>query len=487
MQKIQPFARFRLPITFLTTVALACSSAHKTPNTRPNILILMADDWNWPHAEEVSDSNLKTPTFERIAREGIRFRNAFVSSPSCTPSRASLLTGLHPWQLETGVHLWGALPAKFQTYTDLLEAAGYLVGYSGKGWGPGYLEDSERSYNPAGKIVVGPEPGRPWDSSDRVETFEEFLSRRESNQPFHFWFNTSDPHRPYESMSGINQGMKLEDVIVPPTLPDTQATRIDLTDYYYEVERFDSEAGKLIHHLEDTGELENTIVVMTGDNGMPFPRAKITLYDLGTKVPLVIRWPPRIQKGRVVDDFVTLSDLAPTLLEAANLKPIEQMSATSFLNTLEATENGLINDARTRVFTGIELHCGRFPIRSIRTTEYLYVRNFEPDRSVALCRDYWESDSGHSPTWLSVKLLPKNSKMYQRIAGQRAREELYDIRRDKYQLNNLALEPEFESIRTDLWLELQTKLQETKDPRIEGNHEEIFYIPHAINEQNRNN
>ena len=226
---------------------------------------------------------------------------------------------------------------------------------------------------------------------------------------------------------------------------------------------------------------------MTGDNGMPFPRAKITLYDLGTKVPLVIRWPPRIQKGRVVDDFVTLSDLAPTLLEAANLEPIEQMSATSFLNTLEATENGLINDARTRVFTGIELHCGRFPIRSIRTTEYLYVRNFEPDRSVALCRDYWESDSGHSPTWLSVKLLPKNSKMYQRIAGQRAREELYDIRRDKYQLNNLALEPEFESIRTDLWLELQTKLQETKDPRIEGNHEEIFYIPHAINEQNRNN
>ena len=186
-----------LPLLSLAVLGLACGRAPEPteePERPPNILILMADDWNWPQSENVSDPNLRTPTLDRIAAEGVRFSNAFVDSPSCTPSRAALLTGMHPWMLETGVHLWGALPAKFETYTDLLEGAGYLVGYSGKGWGPGYLVETGREDNPAGRIVVGDPPGRAWDSRDRVATFEDFLARREDRQPFHFWFNTGEPN-----------------------------------------------------------------------------------------------------------------------------------------------------------------------------------------------------------------------------------------------------------------------------------------------------
>jgi len=448
----------------------ACGRPVEEPAPRPNVLILMADDWNWPQSQGVADRNLQTPTLDRIAREGVIFRNAFVDSPSCTPSRAALLTGMHPWQLETGVHLWGALPAKFETYTDMLEESGYLVGYAGKGWGPGYLEETGREYNPAGRIVAGAPPGRAWDSPDRVADFEEFLSRRQEGQPFHFWFNTGEPHRPYEWQSGLGRGMSLEDVVVPPVFPDTEETRTDLTDYFYEVELFDSAAGELIRYLEEIDELNNTIIVMTGDNGMPFPRAKMTLYDLGTKVPLAIRWPPRIAAGRAVDDFVTLADLAPTLLEAAGIEPPATMSAQSFLGALESTESGLLDPDRTRVFSSIELHCGRYPMRAIRTSTFLYIRNFEPESSINLCRDYWESEAGYSPTWISV-LAPS--------------EELYVLASDPYQLTNVADAAEYAAIRDRLAGELEAELRRTGDPRIDDRHEEVFYIPHQQNAEAR--
>ena len=478
------------PLTLLgvALVGLACGRSPEPsdePERTPNILILMADDWNWPQSEGVSDLNLQTPTFDRIAAEGVRFRNAFVDSPSCTPSRAALLTGMHPWMLETGVHLWGALSAKFDTYTDMLEDAGYLVGYSGKGWGPGYLAEARREDNPAGRIVVGEPPGRDWDSRERVATFEDFLARRDDGQPFHFWFNTSEPHRPYDWQSGLRRGMSLEDVIVPPTLPDTEETRTDLADYYYEVELFDSTAAELIAHLEDIGELDNTIVAITGDNGMPFPRAKITLYDLGTRVPLAVRWPARVGGGRVVDDFVTFSDLAPTFLQAAGIEPPAAMSGRSFLAALESEDSGLLDADRTRAFSSIELHCGRYPMRSIRTPDHLYVRNFEPERPVNGAK-YWETEAGYSPTWISVLALDPASDMHQRIVGNRPAEELYDLAADPYHLHNAAGDPAFASVRDSLAAELEAELRRTGDPRIEGRHEEVFDMPHEENARLRN-
>jgi N-sulfoglucosamine sulfohydrolase len=469
----------------LATVVIACLGLAwgpaSTHETRPNILILTADDWNWPQSQGVEDPNLSMPTFDRIVREGVRFDNAFVNAPSCTASRAAFLTGRHPWELETGVHLWGALPTRFDTYTDALEHSGYLVGYSGKGWGPGFMEETGRPYNPAGRIVVGPAPGRPWDSADRVADIEEFLSRRRGDQPFHFWFNTGEPHRPYEWQSGLGRGMRLEDVVVPPTLPDTEATRTDLADYYYEVELFDSAAGEIIAYLEKLGELDNTIVVITGDNGMPFPRAKATLYDLGTKVPLAVRWPARVAAGRTVEDFVTLADLAPTLLEASGLASLPEMSARSFLPALVSPASGLLDADRTRTFAAVETHCGRYPMRSIRTAEYLYVRNFEPERPPNICAEYWESDAGHNPTWLSLMRLPEGSDMMRRVIESRPTEELYELAEDPYQLRNLAAAPDYAEVRKRLAAELVAELRRTGDPRIEGTFEEVFYVAHQRN------
>jgi N-sulfoglucosamine sulfohydrolase len=441
-----------------------------TPKDKgPNILILMADDWNWPHALQVDDPNIKTPTFDRIVREGVLFRNAFVASPSCTPSRASMLTGMHPWALETGVHLWGALPSKFQVYTDILEEAGYYIGYRGKGWGPGRLEETGRTHNPAGKI--------------KVETFEEFYEKRPKGKPFCFWYNSSDPHRSYEWQSGIKSGMNLEDVKVPPFLPDTEDTRTDICDYYYEVERFDSDAGRILQYLEERGDLDNTIVIMTGDNGMPFPRAKITLYDLGTKVPLAIRWPDKVAAGREVDDIVSLPDLAPTFIEVAGQEPPSSMTARSLMEILLSDKSGQIDPSRDRVFTSMELHCGRYPIRALRTHYFLYVQNFEPERPINLCRAYWESEAGYAPTWISIKALPQDSPMYQRIDGIRSVEELYDVKKDPYQLHNLAQDPDYTAVKDNMAADLEEELRRTKDPRILGTFEEIFYTPHYENQK----
>jgi len=339
---------------------------------RPNILFCLADDWSWPHASIAGDKVVKTPTFDRVAREGVLFENAFVTAPSCTPSRGSIVTGQWHWRLEEGGNLWSTLPAKFAVYPDMLEQAGYHVGFTRKGWGPGRDEPGGRKRNPAGP---------------RYKDFGQFLKARPEGKPFCFWFGSTDPHRGYKWQSGVKSGMKLEDVEVPACLPDSEEVRMDICDYYWEVQRFDREVGELLEILEESGELDNTLVVISGDNGMPFPRCKSNLYDMGTNVPLAVRWGARVKGGQVVEDFISLADLAPTFLEAAGLKPTEDMTARSFLNVLTSGRSGLVDRNRDHVLTGKERHVpcqetgmAGFPMRAIRTHDFLYIRNFKPDR-----------------------------------------------------------------------------------------------------------
>ena len=194
---------------------------------RPNVLVAIADDWSFPHAGVYGDTTVRTPNFDRIAREGVRFTHAFVAAPSCTPSRAALLTGQAVHRLEEGANLHGFLPKSYPVYPDLLEDAGYVVGYTGKGWGPGRFEPGGRDRNPAGPVFTG---------------FDEFMQKREPGRPFCFWFGSQDPHRPYEPGTGAQAGMRPEGVRVPRFLPDTAEVRQDLLDYYFEVQRFDRES-----------------------------------------------------------------------------------------------------------------------------------------------------------------------------------------------------------------------------------------------------
>lgn len=427
---------------------------------RPNIVLAIADDWSAPHAGAYGDTTVATPVFDRIAREGVRFTHAFTAAPSCTPSRAALLTGQAVHRLEEGGNLHGFLPKRFAVYPDLLEKAGYVVGFTGKGWGPGRFEPGGRERNPAGP---------------QFKNFDEFIQRRPAGRPFLFWFGSNDPHRPYEEGTGARSGLKPASVKVPPFLPDTPEVRSDLLDYYFEVQRFDRDVGRIIATLERLGELDNTLIIVTSDNGMPFPRGKATVYDAGARMPLAMRWPGRVRAGSVVEEFVSHTDLAPTMLEAAGLNAPATMTGRSVLGLLR----GESQSDRDRVFIERERHAHvrrgnlSYPVRAIRTNDYLYVRNFRSDRwpagdpqLVFSVGPFGDIDGGPTKSLLIDRQDDPAIVRYFRLAtAKRPAEELYDLRSDPHQLENVAGRPMYADAERRLRQQLDAWLRETADPR----------------------
>ena len=458
---LREFGIGAVSLSFCSCAGASERSGVKASKNRPNILFCIADDWSWPDASIAGAKVVKTPTFDRVGREGVLFENAFVSAPSCTPSRGAIVTGQWHWRLEEGCDLWSTLPAKFDVYPDMLEKVGYHVGFTRKGWGPGYDEPGGRTRNPAGP---------------RFKDFGRFLEARPSGAAFCFWFGSHDPHRGYKWRSGVQSGMKLDDVEVPAPLADSEQVRTDICDYYWEVQRFDREVGELLEVLEKKGELDNTLVVITGDNGLPFPRCKSNLYDRGTNVPLAVRWPAKVKGGRVVEDFISLSDLAPTFLEAGGLKPAPDMTGRSFLDILTSGKSGQVDAKRDKVFTGMERHTTRrqgkvgYPMRAIRTHDYLYIRNFKPDRWPAGDPEgYGDIDGSPTKTYMMQnRNEPKVKKLFELAFGKRPAEELYDLRKDPDQLNNVAGQAKYLDIQMKLDAELMAKLKATKDPRALG-------------------
>lgn len=452
-------------LSLLAAIFASHPSVAETRQTdpRPNLLLCIADDWAWPHAGAYGDPVVRTPTFDRVAREGVLFTHAFSAAPSCTPSRAAILTGRAPHQLETGANLYGPLPAKFPVYPDLLEAAGYVVGLTGKGWGPGEIEASGRTRNPAGP---------------RFRSFEDFLKTVPPDKPFCFWFGSIDPHRPYEPGSGAASGLRAEAVRVPPYLPDVPEVRQDVLDYYAEVERFDRDVAKLLDALERSGRSSNTLVVVTADNGWPFPRGKANLYDAGTRQPLAVRWPARVAPGRTVSAFVNLADLAPTFLEAAGLKPLRGITGKSLLPLLQ----GKKQRGRDVVLLERERHanCRRghlaYPARAVRTERFLYIRNLAPERWPAGDPELWHSvgpfgDCDGSPTKefiLNHREDPRWRRYFELAFAKRSAEELYDLANDPAQIVNVAARLEYTATLKKLRAELDRWMRKTGDPRARG-------------------
>ena len=443
---------------------------------RPNILLAIADDWSYQHAGVYGSAWVKTPAFDRIAREGVLFHNAFTSNPKCSPSRASMLTGRNTWQLEEAVNHFGVFSAKYRVYADLLEEAGYFVGYTGKGWGPGDYEAGGFKRNPAGPAFnrhrLDP-PLRGISGRDYAANFEAFLEARDPDQPFCFWYGGLEPHRSFEKGAGIRSGKRLEDVELPAYYPDSDVIRSDLLDYSLEVEWFDRQLGKMIRILEERGELENTFILVTSDHGMPFPRAKSQIYEDGFHLPLAVRWGQGIEGGRRVDDFINASDFAPTFLELAGLQAHPQMTGKSFLNLLKSGRSGLIDATRNRMLVGKERqdlgrpHDWGYPVRAIRTPDYLYIRNYEPDRWPAGNPETGYPNSDPGPT--RSLLLRRFDGFYKLSFGKRPGEELYRISDDPDCVTNLADQPEFEKTRVELRREMERRLRDEKDPRVLGN------------------
>jgi uncharacterized sulfatase len=469
----------------VATLSRSARAGEATATTRrPNILFAISDDQSWAHAGAYGCKTVNTPAFDRVAREGVLFTNAFAAAPQCSPNRASILTGRHIWQNEeAGTHA-SNFPRKLIVYTDLLEAAGYFVGYTGKPWGPGNWQVTGWPRNPAGpafnKRGIKDKPVKGINKTDYAANFKDFLAQKPKDKPFCFWYGGHEPHRDYEKGAGLNAGKKLEDVVVPPFLPDVPEIRSDILDYCNEIDWFDNQLAQMLRLLEEAGELDNTIVVVTSDNGMSFPNSKANMHEYGIHMPLAIRWPGGMKGGRVVDDLISFVDFAPTFLEAAGLTIPATMTGKSFLDVLTSGKSGKVDPMRDKIFSGRERHTHArpdnvgYPSRVIRTDDYLYVLNLKPDRwPVGDPEGYADIDNGPSKTYMMANRTADNVRPLFHLAFEkRPAEELYDIKKDPGCLKNLADLPEYAAEKKKLRAKLERTLTEQKDLRMSGS--EIF-------------
>lgn len=429
---------------------------------RPNILFCLADDWAWPHAGAYGDKVVKTPAFDRLAKEGVLFRHTCISSPSCTPSRNAIITGQQFYRLDQGANLHSTLDVKYPNFMFLLRDAGYEIGSWRKSWGPGDYKAGGYNENPCGKPTK----------------FSDFIKNRDKSKPFCFWFGTSDPHRPYKKGSGGKSGIPVDKVYVPAFLPNNEQVRSDIADYYFEVQRWDSDVNEAINLLQAEGVLDNTIIAMSGDNGIPFPRCKGNLYDWGARVPLAIRWGKKVKPGRTITDFTSMTDLAPTFLEAAGVQVPQEMTGKSLISTLLSAKEGRVDKKRDFIVLGRERHVpaqkipsmAGYPARALRTDKWLLILNLEPDRWPAGVPEgashpmNKHADCDNGPT-KSVVMNDTESGHYKLCFAKRPAVELYDCEKDPCQIDNLAAKPQYKKTIEQLRNQLTTYLMQTGDPR----------------------
>lgn len=501
---------------------------------RPNIFFFFADDWGRYasiYKNFTPNHAFNTPNLDNFAQKGIRFTNAHVTSPSCTPCRSSLLSGQYFYRTGRGAILQGAVwDETIPSYPLLLEKAGYHTGFTYKVWSPGKPQDApyggkRNEYESAGtkfnsfsqNATKMMNNGKTADEAktelcnEGLKNFEAFLHDREPDQPFCYWFGPTNTHRKWIKGSGKELwGLDPGDLKgkMPEFLPDVHEVREDMCDYLGEVLALDRMLGIFLQKLDEIGERENTLIVVSGDHGIPgFPRGKCNLYNLGTEVALFAQWAGQAEGGRVVDDFINLMDLAPTFLEAAGVDVPDVMTGRSILPLLTSNKSGQIDPTRDHVITGRERHVAKaregnlpYPQRSIRTKDYLYIRNFEPDRwpmgtptnlddrNTEPTTDELENntfaafgDLDASPTkaWMiKNRHEPAWQKHYELGFGKRPAEELYDLHKDPDYMSNVSDDPAYKTIKTQLSNRLMDTLKETGDPRVTGDGKTFERMPY---------
>ena len=494
---------------------------------RPNIVFAFADDWGRYasayakyQGEKSINALIDTPNFDRIAAEGALFFNALVPAPSCTPCRSSILSGQYFWQTGLGAILQGAQwDESSPTFQLELEAkSDYTIGYQYKVWAPGRtlnapIGGTRTRFQPAGANFnhfshwvtnhaneLGVAGAKQVLFDETRSNFRYFLEQRNTDKPFFYWWGPTNSHRTWERGSGkALWDIEPDDLKgrLPKFLPDVHEIREDAGDYLGECLAVDHGLGILLDELSRIGELDNTLLVVSGDHGIPgMPRAKCNLYDIGCEVALAVRWPAVVEPGRVIADFVNLMDLAPTFCEAGGIQIPRNMTAHSLLPILHSSLSGQIETDRDFVITGRERHVAfarerylPYPQRSIRTRDYIYIVNFEPDRWPVgdpfglndpdiqdpefekLANDtlvvYPDMDANPTKAWViqhreDLDVEP----LFQLSFGKRPREELYDLNEDPQYMENVALDPRCANVRGQLEARLKEVLEIQGDPRL---------------------
>lgn len=451
---------------------------------RPNVLFVISDDQSFPHASAYGSKIVSTPAFDFVAKKGCLFTNAYATSPVCSPSRASILTGLYPWQLEEAGTFASTFPIKFSCFPDILKDRGYFIGHTGKGWAPGNWKMSIRPYNPAGPEYNDIHLKSPYtgiSSIDYSANFKKFLSERPEDTPFCFWLGAHEPHRNFEQGSWSKAGYSLSKAEIPAFLPNTDIVRGDILDYAVEIEWFDKQLMSCIEELRRIGELDNTIIIVTSDNGMPFPKAKANCYDYGVRVPLAICWGNKIKGSQVIDALVSLINIAPTIYEAVGMRVNISISGTSMIPLMENNKDQYKVDA---VFMGRERYLYSrhnnlgYPMRAIRWNQYLLIHNQKNnllpmgvsrmlDEKGSLVSAYNDIDDSPTKFYLIRNNQEPNIKPYFDVAvSKRPEFELYDISKDRSCSNNLINDKKYAGAIFTMKRLLRAKLISTNDTRL---------------------
>lgn len=516
-----------LRLLLVLTSAVALSNACAADASRPNILFVFADDWGryascYAKVDGRPSMNdvIKTPNCDRVAREGVLFRNAFVNAPSCTPCRSALMSGQYFFRTGRGAILNGATwDTAIPSFPLLLRDEGYVIGKTSKVWSPGSPADApfggqdynfqkgnqqnNFSENVTGMMEKGLtlEVARQKILDEVRGTFDAFLDSRKGkdDKPWLFFFGTTTTHRTWIKGSGKKLWGIEPDALkgkMPPYFPDVPEVREDMADYLGEAQAVDAYVGVLLKRLEEIGELERTLIVISGDHGIGgMPHCKCNLYDTGLGVSLIARVPGG-KGGRVVDDFVNLMDLCPTFCEAGGVKPLDVMTGRSLWKVLQSDKSGMVDESRTFSVSGRERHVAGaregnlpYPQRSLRTKDFLYIRNFEPDRwplgspvgvtetsepdAKTLENETYAAfaDMDASPTkaWLIAHRHEAAWKQsYEWAFAKRPGEELYDLAKDRDQVHNLADDPAYSAKKSELSAQLMKVLADAADPRVTG-------------------
>ncbi len=447
---------------YLLICCLVLTACKRLPADAPNFLLVISDDQSWIHTSFSGTQALSTPGFDRVAESGVYFPQAYASAPTCTASRSAVLAGQDFWRLSTAAVLQGRFQRAMPSYQRILADAGYHVGFSGKGWGPG-LADGESPVGPAYNSQ-----SEATGTNDYSANFLEFLSQKPSDQPFSFILTPTEPHRPFSRGSGVAAGKPLSLIEPPQFLPDNPIVREDLADYFHAIEQQDAELLEIIDALEQAGELDNTLLIVTSDNGMPFPRAKATNYEYGVRVPLAISWPIKIQANQTSKAIVNLADLAPTLLAAARVEAPNSMNGRNLLPLLLAPESEANLQEFSSTVTGFERHIfdaregnRTYPVRALHTADTVYIKNFASDRWPAGAAPRFVDIDNTSPSKNAVL----NSPEFRSLAtSKRPSQELYYLPEDPFQLSNLASESEQQGLLDELDSLLMQRLRESNDP-----------------------
>ncbi len=429
----------------LTALAGFASAPLGQADTRPNIVFMIADDLAWDDLGCSGNPKVRTPHLDRLAKGGMQFPNAFLTISSCSPSRASIITGTYPHQTDAEQLHW-PLPADRLTFVELLKASGYWTAAAGK-WHLGNAVkdrfDEVREADVSGFQLPTGEAAKEGkiiqkvigDARSGCDQWVPVLKARPKDKPFFLWLAALDPHRDYdEGILGIPH--KPEDVRLPPYVADTPKSRKDYALYYDEITRLDRFVGEVMAELKKQGVADNTFVLFISDNGRPFPRDKTTLYDSGIRTPFIVNWPARIQPGGRSDSLISSVDIGPAFLELAGLSTPTVFEGRSFLPLLRNPSLTL----HDFVFAERNWHDYEDRVRAVRNKRFKYIRNFYHDlpntppadvvRSIAYREMIRLRDEGQ------LAEAQRNT-----FIQPRAREEFYDIKNDPYELRNLAADP----------------------------------------------